>query len=128
MPYRGGERLIDAKDRRAAIDQLAALRDDLLRMGTYQEGWNGSFPGSGITDTALRERVFAVLFTAMQGQYANYARLLLVIDIVLGNLLLGDDSTREAPLAALVSEFDYPDPHDPRVKTAFYAVVEKERG
>jgi len=110
LPYRSGGRLVDARDRKAATGQLIALRRDVLRIGTYQEGWNGGFPGHGLQDTELRERVFAVLFTALQGQYASFARLLLVTDIVLGNLLLGADVPKEAELFDLVMNHDYPDP------------------
>lgn len=110
LPYRSGGRLVDARDRKAATGQLIALRRDILRIGTYQEGWNGGFPGHGLQDTQLRERVFAVLFTALQGQYGSFARLLLVIDIVLANLLLGTDAMQEVALFDLVMHYDYPDP------------------
>ncbi|MDX2163670.1 MAG: hypothetical protein SF162_20305 [bacterium] len=119
VPYRSGERLIDAQDRKAAISQLIHIRDDTLRIGTYQEGWTSSYPGSGILHTELRERVFAVLFTALQGQYSNFGRLLLVTDIVLADLLVGMDTAPEFPLTQLIDEFDYPDPADPRVKKEF---------
>lgn len=119
VPYRGGGRLIDAKDRKAAIAQLARLRQDVLRIGTYQEEWVGSWPGSGILETELRERVFAVLFTALQGQFSNFGRLLLVLDIVLANLLLDADPPAEVTLEQLVAEFDYPDPKNERVRRDF---------
>lgn len=109
LPYRVG-RLVDAQDRKAAIAQLITLRQDVLRMGTYQEGWITGYPGAGIVDTEVRERVFAVLLTALHGQFGNFARLLFVVDIVLGNLLLGEDSAREATLADLVARHNYPDP------------------
>lgn len=119
LAYRSGARLIDAQDRKAALAQLITLRDDTLRLGTYQEGWKGAFPGSGIQEGELRERVFAVLLTALQGQYANFARLLLVVDIVLGNLILGFDTVPEIPLLSLVDDHGYPNPADPRVHRAY---------
>jgi hypothetical protein len=125
LPYRSGGRLVDARDRKAAIGQLVALRRDILRIGTYQEGWNGGFPGHGLQDIELRERVFAVLFTALQGQYGTFARLLLVIDIVLGNLLLGDDHSREMPLFDLVMTYGYPDPASLKAQREYLA---DERG
>ncbi|MCS7071069.1 MAG: hypothetical protein NZM00_06160 [Anaerolinea sp.] len=120
LPYRVG-RLVDAHDRKAAIQQLIALRQDVLRLGTYPETWVSGYPGSGIIDAEVRERVFAVLFTALQGQFGNFARLLFVIDIVLGNLLLGYDVSAEIALPDLVSRFGYPDPADPQVRKDFHA-------
>lgn len=123
MPYRG-ERRLDAPDRKAAIQQLMQLRDDTLRIGTYQEGWNNSYPGSGITDTELRERMFAVLFTALQGQYSNFGRLLLVVDIVLSDLLVGmGEAVGEFNLHDLVTQYSYPDPTDTQVKKAYAATA-----
>jgi hypothetical protein len=119
-PYRGTHRLIDAHDRKAAIRQLAELRHDVLRIGTYQDQWPVSWPGSGIVDTELRERVFAVLFTALQGQYGNFGRLLLVVDIVLSDLLLGMHHSEEVTLHQLVSQFNYPDPNDSRIRWNYY--------
>lgn len=115
LPYRTKTHAIDAPDRKAAISQLTVIRADLLRMGTYQEHWSGAFPGAGIVDTDIRERVFAILFTAMQGQFGNYARLLFVVDIVLANLLLGIDAPAETPLEKLIAEHQYPNPASPQV-------------
>jgi hypothetical protein len=121
-PYRGTTRLIDAHDRKAAIGQLAELRNDVLKIGTYQDQWPVSWPGSGIVDVELRERVFAVLFTALQGQFGNFGRLLLVVDIVLSDLLLGfQQDTKEANLDKLIAEFQYPDPNDSRVRWSYYS-------
>jgi hypothetical protein len=120
-PYRGTNRLLDAQDRKAAIGQLAQLRLDILRIGTYHDQWPVSWPGSGIMDTDLRERVFAVLFTALQGQYENFGRLLLVVDIVLGDLLLGMHQMQEVSLQQLIAEFNYPNINDPKVRAAYYA-------
>ena len=119
-PYRGTTRLIDAHDRKAAIRQLVELRHDVLRIGTYQDQWPVSWPGSGIIDNELRERVFAVLFTALQGQYGNFGRLLLVVDIVLSDLLLGFQEVKEATLHDLISIHRYPDPNDNRVRLLYY--------
>jgi hypothetical protein len=119
-PYRGTDRLLDAQDRKAAIAQLAQLRLDILRIGTYHDQWPVSWPGSGIMDTDLRERVFAVLFTALQGQYENFGRLLLVVDIVLGDLLLGMHQMQEVSLQQLINEFNYPNINDPKVRSAYY--------
>ncbi len=120
VPYRGTSRLIDAHDRKAAIRQLITLRNDVLRIGTYQDQWPVSWPGSGIVDTELRERVFAVLFTALQGQFGTFGRLLLVIDIVLSDLLLGYNDIREVKLAELIQNFKYPNPADSKVRWRFY--------
>lgn len=121
-PFRGTTRLIDANDRKAAIAQLVELRHDVLRIGTYQDQWPVGWPGSGIIDTELRERVFAVLFTALQGQFGNFGRLLLVVDIVLSDLLLGiHQENREFSLHQLVADFQYPDPNDSRVRWAYYS-------
>src|SRR5256885_525433 len=57
LPYRSGNRFVDAKDRKAALTQLISLRGDTLRIGTYNEGWDGGWPGGGILDNELRERV-----------------------------------------------------------------------
>jgi hypothetical protein len=120
-PYRGTNRLLDAQDRKAAITQLATLRQDILRVGTYHDQWPVSWPGSGIMDTDLRERVFAVLFTALQGQYENFGRLLLVVDIVLADLLLGMQQMREVSLHEMIAEYDYPNFADTKVRAAFYS-------
>jgi hypothetical protein len=120
-PYRGTNRLVDANDRKAAIAQLAQLRADILRIGTYHDQWPVSWPGSGIIDTELRERVFAVLFTALQGQYENFGRMLLVVDIVLADLLLGIQPTREVNLHQLIAEFGYPNFTDRGVRQLYYA-------
>jgi hypothetical protein len=120
-PYRGTHRLVDAQDRKAAIAQLTSLRADVLKIGTYQDDWPVSWPGSGIVDSDLRERVFAVLFTALQGQYASFGRLLLVVDIVLGDLLLGrENPPGEVNLHQLVSDYQYPNPADKRVRLDYY--------
>lgn len=121
LPYRIKDNSVDASDRKAAIGQLTTIRADLLRMGTYQEHWSGTFPGAGIVDVDIRERVFAILFTAMQGQFGNYARLLFVVDIVLANLLLGIDSTAEATLELLIAQYHYPDPASAQVLREYAA-------
>ncbi len=122
LPYRSGAQAVDVPDRRAALAQLMTIRADILRLGTYHQSWGGAFPGSGILEDDLRERVFAVLITAYQGQFTNFARLLLVTDIVIGNLLLGLGSpAREIVLPQLIREYDYPDPSDARVRRAFTA-------
>jgi hypothetical protein len=120
-PYRGTTRLIDAHDRKAALAQLVELRADVLKIGTYQDNWPVSWPGSGIIDTELRERVFAVLFTALQGQFGNFGRLLLVVDIVLADLLLGIQPAQEVTLHQLITEFNYPNPTDSRVRWEYYS-------
>jgi hypothetical protein len=119
LPYRMGGHLVDAKDRKAAIAQLVAMRGHIFALGTYHESWGVSWPGSGILDTEVRERVFAVLFTALQGQYANFARLLLVIDIVLANLLLDSPANEEVTLPELVGQFGYPNPANISVQKEF---------
>ncbi len=120
-PYRGTSRLVDAQDRKAAIAQLAQLRLDVLRIGTYHDQWTVSWPGSGIMDTELRDRVFAVLFAALQGQYENFGRMLLVVDIVLGDLLIGMEHSREISLHQLMAEYEYPNFNDVKVRAAFYS-------
>ncbi len=119
LPYRSGTRFVDAQDRKAALSQLICLRSDTLRIGTYSEGWNGSWPGGGILDNELRERVFAVLFTALQGQYTNFGRLLLVVDIVIANLLFGFDEPPEVQMTQLIADYGYPDPREERVRREF---------
>jgi hypothetical protein len=119
LPYRSANRFVDAKDRKAALGQLMELRGDTLRVGTYSDNWAGGWPGSGILDNDLRERVFAVLFTALQGQYSNFGRLLLVIDIVIANVIFGFDDPPEIPFNVLTTEFGYPDPRDERVRRDF---------
>ncbi len=125
LPYRTGGRLVDAQDRRAAISQLMTLREDTLRIGAYQESWLGGFPGSGIVDDELRERVFAVLISALPGQFSNFGRLLLVLDIVLANLVVGLDNMPEVDLKTLVSDHGYPDPADARVHREYATTSEK---
>lgn len=128
LPYRGGKRFVDAQDRKAALAQLMALRGDTLRIGTYNEQWDSGWPGSGILDNELRERVFAVLFTALQGQFSNFGRLLLVIDIVIGNLIFGLEDIHEVQLAQLVAEFGYPDARDERVRRDYAGGTRETNG
>ncbi len=120
-PYRGTSHLIDAHDRKAAITQLTELRADVLKIGTYQDRWPVSWPGSGIIETELRERVFAVLFTALQGQFSSFGRLLLVVDIVLADLLLGIQPLKEVKIHQLIAEYHYPNPSDSRVRWEYYS-------
>lgn len=124
-PYRGTIMLVDALDRKAAIRQLAQMRSDILRLGSTNQHWQrGSWPGSGISDTEVRERVFAVLFTAFQGQFNSFARLLLVLDIVLSNLLLGFDPVDEISLKTLIADYHYPGPTDDQMRKEYDNEVE----
>ncbi len=114
-PYRQTDRAPDAAHRRAAIQQLLALRSEVLSIGARAEGWAESLPGDGILAAALRERVSTVLFTAAQSQFPLFARLLLVIDIVLQELLIGTRKSEEFELNFLVTHFGYPDPNEPDI-------------
>lgn len=120
IPYRLADRAVDALDRRAAIRQLLRLRGDVMRLGIYNQTWSGTWPGSGIVDSDLRDRVFAVLFSALPGQFPSFARLLLVNDIVLQELLTGARRGPSILLFALVREYNYPDPVSDEIK-ALYA-------
>ena len=124
LPYRSSSRFVDAQDRKAALTQLMSLRGDTLRIGTYNEAWDGGWPGGGILDNELRERVFAVLFTALQGQYTNFGRLLLVIDIVIANLIFGLEDPPEVQLSDMITNYNYPDPRDERIRREFNLVSE----
>lgn len=118
-PYRGTSRLIDAQDRRAAIRQLVDLRDHILAMGAYREHWTLGWPGSRITNIEVRERLFAVFFTAFESQFRHFSRLLFIIDIVLQELLLGDRAEHEISLIRLINEFGYPDPVSAQARALF---------
>jgi hypothetical protein len=113
LPYRKTERLRDASDRRSAIGQLWNLRCDVLRIGRYSQQWGVGWPGSGIIDQELRERMFALLFTALPSQLDHYARLLLVLDIVLQELLTGARRGNSFLLHTLIHQYHYPDPTSP---------------
>ncbi len=119
VPFRETGRVTDASARKAAIDQLVRLRSDVLSVGSYQHDWLVGWPGSGILDPELRERVFATLFTALRSQYSHFGRLLLVLDIVLQELLLGNRSFVEFSLGTLIERYGYPDPEDPVVRTLY---------
>jgi hypothetical protein len=119
VPFRVTGRLLDASARKDAIRQLARLRSDVLSIGAYEHDWIVGWPGSGVLDTELRERIFATLFTALRSQYANFGRLLLVIDIVLHELLLGQRAISEVSLGTLIDQFGYRDPEDPDVRALF---------
>lgn len=112
-------RSVDTHDRKAALDQLLRMRGDILRVGTYQEGWTSNWPGSGMQDVEMRERVFAVLFTALQGQFAGFGRLLLVTDIVIANLIIGLELPDEIALSRLVKDYNYPDPSSKQNRDSF---------
>ena len=120
IPYRLADRAVDAVDRRAAIRQLLRLRSDVMQIGIYDQRWDGTWPGSGIVDADLRDRVFAVLFAALPGQFPSFARLLLVTDIVLQELLTGARRGPSILLFALVREYNYPDPESNEIQ-ALYA-------
>ena len=119
VPFRDTRRLLDASARKAAIQQLVRLRSDVLSIGAYQHEWVVGWPGSGVLDAELRERIFATLFTALRGQYGHFGRLLLVIDIVLQELLLGTRVLAEFSLGILIDQYGYPDPEDPAVRALY---------
>jgi hypothetical protein len=119
VPYRLSDRAVDAADRRAAIRQLLRLRSDVLQIGVYDQHWDGTWPGSGIVDGDLRDRIFAVLFSALPGQFPSFARLLLVTDIVLQELLTGARRGPSILLYALIREYGYPDPALPEVRALY---------
>ncbi len=119
VPFQATARLSDAAGRKAAIQQLAALRSDVVSIGAYQHDWVVGWPGSSILDPELRERVYATLFTALRSQYAHFGRLLLVMDIVLEELLLGTRGLPEISLGTLIDRYDYPDPEDPTVRRLY---------
>jgi hypothetical protein len=118
-PYRGTSRLIDAQDRREAIRQLVDLRGQILTMAAYRDRWTLGWPGSRLTDVELRERLFAVFFTAFDSQFANFSRMLFVIDIVLQEILLGDREDLKISLIKLIKEYDYPDPDEHPLSSQF---------
>jgi hypothetical protein len=118
-PYRSTNRLVDAQDRREAIRQLMDLRDHIMRMGIYREQWTLGWPGSRLTDQELRERLFAVFFTAFDSQFMHFSRLLFVTDIVLQELLLGDRTERKISLIRLIREYGYPDPDSSSARAQF---------
>lgn len=119
LPYQMTDRTIDAADRRAAIRQLLRLRADTLTIGVYGENWQGSWPGSGIIDPELHDRMFAILFTALPGQFFAFARLTLVADIVLEELLTGVQKGESVLMYTLVRDFGYPDPQTPETHALF---------
>lgn len=119
MPYQGTGRLVDAADRRDAIRQLIDLRRHILEMGAYRDQWTLGWPGSRLSDEELRERVFAVLFTAFEGQFIHFSRLILVIDIVVQELILNERYQNEISLVRLVHDYGYPDPDSDGVRKLF---------
>ncbi len=119
VPFQATGRLGDAAGRKAAIQQLAALRSNVLAIGSYQHDWVVGWPGSSILDLELRERVYATLFTALRSQYTHFGRLLLVMDIVLEELLLGTRGLQELSLGTLIDRYGYPDPEDPDVRQLY---------
>lgn len=123
VPFRDTGRLMDASARKSAIQQLVRLRSDVLSIGAYQHDWVVGWPGSGVIDAELRERIFATLFTALRGQYSHFGRLLLVIDIVLQELLLGTRIFSDFSLGILIDQYGYPDPEDPAVRALYRGEV-----
>ena len=67
----------------------------------------------------MRERLFAVFFTAFDGQFRPFSRMILVIDIVLQELLLGVRKLQEISLIRLIQDYGYPDPHNAAVQAQF---------
>ena len=71
-------------------------------------GWSaGRAAASSTTSYASG---IATLFTALRSQYLYLGRMLLVVDIVLQELLLGTRSVNEFSLGTLIERFGYPDP------------------
>ncbi|GAB4571363.1 MAG: hypothetical protein Kow0077_07900 [Anaerolineae bacterium] len=119
ISYQGTAWLVDAQDRRDAIGQLTDMRQHILAMGAYRDKWTLGWPGSRITNAQLRERIFAVLFTAFEGQFSHFSRLLLVIDIVLEELVLDRSHSIEISLERLQRDFGYPAPDSAVAKATF---------
>ena len=118
-PYRGTARLVDAQDRRDAIRELMEMRGHILAMGEGRLKRTVGWPGSRMTNVELRERLFAVFFTAFDGQFRHFSRLLLVVDIVLEEMLLGQIEMREVSLIKLINELGYPDPDKAATRSLF---------
>lgn len=127
VPFWDTSRLEDAVARKAAILQLVQLRSEVLAIGSYQHDWMVGWPGSGVLDAELRERIFATLFTALRGQYSHFGRLLLVIDVVLLELLLRTRQMPEFSLGMLIDRHGYPDPEDPDVRALYRGEVSGSR-
>ncbi len=121
VPFRSEKRLDDAHNRYAAIEYLMRIRCDILRIGAYRETWVVGWPGRGISDNALRERVFSVLAAAHGNPFVHFSRLLLVFDIVLEELLTGERNRPAHDLETLVHAYDYPDPFSERVRNLYRA-------
>ncbi|HVO68929.1 MAG TPA: hypothetical protein VMT24_02720 [Aggregatilineaceae bacterium] len=119
VPFKEKELSPDAESRGAAIGQLVKMRSDVLTMGVYQEAWEIRWPGNGILDLDLRDRMHTVLFTALPSQYPVFARLLLVVDIVLQELLTGSHKPVEVDIPALILTYHFPDPRDPDVQLLY---------
>jgi hypothetical protein len=119
VPYRGTARFVDAPDRRVAIRQLLSLRAHIVGMGTDRQGWTRGWPGSRLSDVELRERLFSVFFTAFDSQFSHFSRLILVIDIVLQEILIGSRQPYETSLISLIKNFGYPDPDEPESRNLF---------
>lgn len=119
VPFWDTSRLEDAVARKAAIHQLVQLRSEVLAIGSYQHDWMVGWPGSGVLDAELRDRIFATLFTALRGQYSHFGRLLLVIDVVLLELLLRTRQMPEFSLGTLIDRHGYPDPEDRAVRALY---------
>lgn len=119
LSYRKTERRIDALDRRHATAQLLQIRSDVMRLGSYVRTWDVSWPGSRITDEELRDRVYAVLFAAMPSQFDAFARILLVLDIVLQELLIETRRGDSFLLFTLVTKYGWPDPETPETEQLF---------
>jgi hypothetical protein len=119
LPYNTTERPQDADERSRAIQQLLQIRADVVGIGVYQENWENRWPGSGIADQNVRDRIHAVLFTALPSQYPVFARLVLVVDIVLQELLTGSRKLSEFDVRELVASYKYPDPRDPDVQRLY---------
>ncbi len=119
LPYRSSGRAVDAADRRAAIEQLLRIRSDVLTLSAYGEQWNPRWPGSGIIDAELRDRVFAILFTALPSQLPPFARMLFVTDIVLQELLTGVRHADSFLMHTLVGQHGYPDPQSLEIQQLY---------
>lgn len=121
-PYWGGTNKHDAGQRRTALQHLLRLRSQIMSISAQQQelaSMADRWPGNAILDTEIRNRVSTVLFNVLPGQYAEFASMLLLIDIVLQEMITGQRRMPSIPLYELVTKFNYPKPEDPSLQHLF---------
>lgn len=109
-----GQNHEDALARRYAAHALLRRRDEVIDFMRLNARHMSGGPGESIQDVALGEAIACVYFDEFEDRSQEMGHILLSLDQVLHTLLLNSHPTSGLPLATLVADYGYPNPHDVR--------------